>query len=180
MERRELSLAGKLDSGLVNGLCALLEGFKNLTLWLLGLLMLPASVWVVFEYDEGFSDISWHEWGFLLLLPVLLWRHVCYCRHFASGFWRGLSRLLTFQGVLSVIHLSSIGFLLFLFLESDDLDVFLHYLSQEHPLSELAALGLTLLAVYLAAPTCSQAPSRKRAMPAVAPIPSSMANEAHL
>lgn len=152
MEQRELSLVGKLDIGLTKGLCIMLVWLKKLGLWLLGLIIMSASFWIIFEYDEGLADISWHEWGFLLLLPLMLWRHVRYCQHFSIGFWRGLSRLLIAQGVLGVLLISSYGLFVGLLLENEDHASALLYLTQENPVDKLVEYGLILLAVYLAAP----------------------------
>ncbi|MBD3736673.1 MAG: hypothetical protein IE938_09440 [Pseudomonas balearica] len=179
MQYRELSLSGKLDTALVRALCTLANSIKGVVLWLLGLLMLPASVWLAFEYDEGLSDLSWHEWGFLLLLPALLWRHFCYCRHFAFGFWRGLSRLFIFQGALNTVLLFFIGLLLSVVLESDDLMHVLRYLRQEESLGELSALGLTLLAVYLAPPTRDKAASSKPSPASLDATRTAMAKDAN-
>lgn len=181
MERYELSLAGKLDAGLVKALCALLGWLKNLSLWVLGLSMLLGAIWMIFEYDEGLADISWHEWGFLLLLPLLLWRHARYCQCFAIGFWRGLSRLLIFQGILGIVTLSGTGLLVALLLESESLDSFLRYMAQGDPISELVGYGLTLLVVYLAAPASAGSPASQQAAPArIEPTVSPMAKEASL
>lgn len=162
MEHRELSLLSKLDNGLTKGLCIMLGWLKYLGLWLLGLVMLVASFLLIFEYGEGLADISWHEWGFLLLLSLLLWRHTRYCQHFTLGFWRGLSRLLIAQGVLGILLAFGIGLLVCLLLGSEHLDSFLQYLTREHPVDELVSYGFTLLAVYLAAPTYAESPSAKQ------------------
>ena len=162
MEHRELSLLSKLDNGLTKGLCIMLGWLKYLGLWLLGLVMLVASFLMILEYGEGLADISWHEWVFLLLLSLLLWRHTRYCQHFTLGFWRGLSRLLIAQGVLGILLAFGIGLLVCLLLGSEHLDSFLQYLTREHPVDELVSYGFTLLAVYLAAPVSTVAPSEKQ------------------
>lgn len=151
MDHRELSLIGKLDNGLVKGLYIMLTWFKNIGIWLLGLFLLFGSFVMIFEYDEGLADVSWHEWGFLLLMPLLLWRHVYYCQHFATGFWRGLSRLLTAQGILCVLFFLGL-FLLYLLSAIEHQESFHLYLTQEDPVDKLVNLGLVLLVVYLAAP----------------------------
>lgn len=166
MEHRELSLISKLDNGLTKGLCIMLGWLKYLGLWLLGLVMLVASFLMIFEYGEGLADISWHEWGFLLLLSLLLWRHVSYCQYFSIGLWNGLSRLLIAQGVLGVLSYFIIGSLLSLVMASEHLDSFLFSLAQENPIEKLVEYGLILLAVYLAAPVSKKSPSVKQAVPA--------------
>lgn len=180
MKDQHLSLAGKVDIGLVKGLSHLLAALKNIVLWLGGLLNLIALPATVFEYREGLADLSWHEWLAMLLLTLLLSRHIRYCRYFSVGFWRGLSRLLMFQGLLLCTLLTVTGLTLGLLLDSSSLYEFLGYLRLEDPLSKLITYALVLLAVALAAPTGkgpkagADFPQSKRVEPTV----SSMTREA--
>ena len=153
MQSPELSLAGKLDTGLTKILCALLGGLKTASLWLTGFLTLAVMPWMIFEYGEGLSDLSPLEWGFMPLLALLLWRHIRYCRHFSSGFWHGLNRILIFQGVMSVLTLALIGAVVGALLFTEHLQSFLNYLQYQDPISKLASFAFLLLTVYLAAPT---------------------------
>lgn len=153
MQSPELSLAGKLDTGLTRTLCALLGWLKTASLWLTGFLTLAVMPWMIFEYGEGLSDLSPLEWGFMPLLALLLWRHIRYCRHFSSGFWHGLNRILIFQGVMSVFTLALIGAVIGALLFTEHLQSFLNYLQSQDPISKLASFALLLLTVYLAAPT---------------------------
>lgn len=73
MQHPELSLAGKLDSGLTKGLCLLLRGVKAGGLWLLGLLTLATLPWMIFEYGDGLADLSLLEWSFMPLLALFPW-----------------------------------------------------------------------------------------------------------
>lgn len=98
MQTHEHSLVGRLDNGLTRGLCLLLGWLKNAGLWLLGLTALADLPSEIFEHDAGWLDISLLELGFLLLLPLLVWRHVRYARNFKLGFWAGLNRLLLILG----------------------------------------------------------------------------------
>jgi hypothetical protein len=182
MQSSELSLAGKLDNGLTKGLCLLLRGLKTGSLWLLGLLTLAGLPWIIFEYSEGLADISPLEWGFMPLLALLLWRHSHYCQHFTTGIWRGLSRLLMFQGVMSILGLVIIGLLTFVMAQTGDLQGLLRYLLQDDPISKFVSFGSVLLAVYLAAPTAAtESLSATEAMTArVEPSVSVTAKEASL
>lgn len=155
MQTRELALVGKLDNGLAKGLCLLLRGLKTGSLWLIGLSMFASLPWMIFEYGEGLADLSPLEWMFIPLLALLLWRHVRYCQHFATGVWSGLSRLLIFQGVMGVFELAVIGFAAGLLAQKGHLEEFLHYLMQDDPISKCVTFGTVLLAVYLAVPTAT-------------------------
>lgn len=166
MEHRELSLISKLDNGLTKGLCIMLGWLKYLGLWLLGLVMLVASFLLIFEYGEGLADVSWHEWAFLLLMPLLLWRHVSYCQYFSIGLWNGLSRLLIAQGLLGVLFFFGIGLLMAILVSGEYFDDSDLTSGQENPLVKLVEYGLILLAVYFAAPVSKKPPSVKQAVPA--------------
>ncbi len=182
MQPPELSLAGKLDNGLTKGLCLLLRGLRTGSLWLLGLLALAGLPWIIFEYGEGLADLSLLEWSFMLLLALLLWRHIRYCQHFATGIWRGLNRLLMCQGVMVVLGLVTVGLLIYVMAETRDLQELPRYLLQDDPISKFLSFGSVLLAVYLAAPTAATGSFRAtEAMPArVEPSVSAMAKEASL
>lgn len=162
MEHRELSLISKLDNGLVKGLCIMLGWLKYLGLWLLGLVLLLASFSKIFEYSEGLADVSWHEWAFLLLMPLLLWRHISYCQYFSTGLWSGLSRLLIAQGLLGVLFFFGIGLLMAILVLGEYVDGSDLTFGQENPLVKLVEYGLILLAVYLAAPVSKKPPYVKQ------------------
>lgn len=166
MEHRELSLISKLDNGLVKGLCIMLGWLKYLGLWLLGLVLLLASFSKIFEYSEGLADVSWHEWAFLLLMPLLLWRHISYCQYFSTGLWSGLSRLLIAQGLLGVLLFFGIGLLMAILVLGEYFDDSDLTFGQENPFVKLVEYGLILLAVYLAAPVSKKPRSVKQAAPA--------------
>ena len=155
MQTSELSLAGKLDTGLTKGLCLLFGWLKSASLWLLGLAALADLPSDIFEHDAGLWDISLIELSMLLLLPLLAWRHVRYCRHFGLGFWAGLNRLLQIIGraVASMLVLGGI-FFAFLLATGDFSKSALTF-EPGDPVSELVSCGLFLLAVYLAAPSAA-------------------------
>lgn len=158
MQSPELSLAGKLDNNLTKGLCLLLGWLINASIWLLGLSSVAGQASQIFEYGEGLADVSWDEWSFMLLVILLLWRHTRYCRHFANGFWRGLNRLLSFQGRLLCVWLSIFGFAIGF---EQQLGTPVDLLSTvAAPVAELTVFGFVLLALYLAAPTASAERSR--------------------
>lgn len=162
MEHRELSLISKLDNGLTKGLCIILRWIKNFSLWLLGAVLLQRSIKMVFEYDEGLADISWHEWGFFLLMALLLWRHIHYCNHFSTSYWRGLSRLLIAQGILGVLFFFFMGLLLVLLSLNGDLGNFSFALFRDTPTAKVVHYSFILLTVYLAAPLYSELSSAKQ------------------
>lgn len=182
MQSPELSLAAKLDNGLTKGLCLLLRGLRTGSLWLLGLVTLVGLPSIVFEYGEGLADLSLLERGVMPLLALLLWRHIHYCQHFTTGTWRGLSRLLMFQGVMSVLGMIIIGLFTFVMAQTEDIQGLYQYLRQDDPISKIVTFGSVLLAVYLAAPTAAtESLSTPEAMPArVEPSLSATAKEASL
>lgn len=166
MRSPDLSLAEKLDSLFSKGICSTLGGLVNAFIWFLGLLVLVGQPLEIFEYGEGLSDVSWAEWGFMLLFVLLLRRHIHYCRHFSFGFWGGLSRLVVFQGRLACAGLIILGFMVGLesqFGASADL------WSTSDPSIDLAGLGLVLLMLYLAAPTSSTTSMRSNVPAPVEP-----------
>ncbi|MBU0838033.1 MAG: hypothetical protein KJ945_12060 [Gammaproteobacteria bacterium] len=153
MQTRELSLVGKLDNGLAKGLCLLLGWLKTASLWWLGLLTLASLPLLIFEYGEGLADLSLLEWAFMPLLALLIWRHVRYCRHFTTGIWRGLNRLLICQGIMSALGLLLVGLLTAVMVQTDNLQELLSYLTQDDPISKFVNFCSVLLAAYLAPPT---------------------------
>ncbi|GMQ55205.1 hypothetical protein [Halopseudomonas aestusnigri] len=167
MHEKELSLTGKLDNGLTKGILHLLGWLKVGGLWLLGLTSLAALPWIIFEYEEGLSDLSILEWGFIPLLALLLWRHVHYCKHFTTGFWLGFSRLLICQGVMSALKFLLVGVVISgLFLIEHPQELF-YSLVQESPLDKIITFSSVLVAAYLAAPTSCKKPVN---VPAAAPL----------
>lgn len=158
MQHPELSLAGKLDSGLTKGLCSMLAGLKVGGLWLLGLLTLASLPWMIFEYGDGLADLSLLEWSLMPLLALLLWRHIRYCQHFGMGFWRGLSRLLIAQGIMAAAGMVLLGACAALLAQTEHSDELLRLLIQEDPLDKLLTFGMVLLALYLAIPKSAPGP----------------------
>lgn len=181
MQSTELSLAGKLDHALTKGLCLLLRGLKAGSLWLLGLLTLASLPWLIFEYEEGLADLSLLEWGFMPLLALLLWRHIHYCQHFSTGIWRGMNRVLMFQGVMSALSLVIIGFLTILLAPTEHIQTFLYHLMRDDPISKFAGFGSVLLTTYLAAPTvATENPLPQTPSARIEPIVPTPATEARL
>lgn len=167
MQTRELSLAEKLDTGLSRGLCLVISWLSNAVVWLLGLMVLLGLPALIFEYGEGLADVSWHEWAFMLLFGLLLWRHIHYCRHFATGFWRGLSRLLMFQGRLCFAVLATLGFAIgFEQVQGVSADLVSAAVDSAF---ELVGFGLVLLALYLAVPIASNERSQQPSVSRVEP-----------
>ena len=158
MHHPELSLAGKLDSGLTRGLCSMLTGLMVGGLWLLGLLTLASLPWVFFEYDDGLADLSLLEWGLIPVMAMLLWRHIRYCRYFAMGFWRGLNRLLIAQGIMAAVGMALFGACVAFLAQTEHPEDLLRLLIQEDPRDKLLAFGMVLLALYLAIPKSAPGP----------------------
>ena len=151
MQHPELSLAGKLDSGLTKGLCSMLTGLKVGGLWLLGLLTLASLPWVFFEYDDGLADLSLLEWSLMPVMALLLWRHIRYCQHFSTGFWRGLSRLLIAQGIMDTVGMMLLGACAALLTKTEHPDELLrNYASLQGEISELRDQLKAVLAEALA------------------------------
>lgn len=167
MYEKELSLTGKLDNGLTKGILHLLGWLKIGGLWLLGLITLTVLPWIIFEYQEGLSDLSLLEWGFIPLLALLLWRHVYYCKHFTTGFWLGFSRLLLCQGVMSALSFLFLGIFISGLLLIEHPQEFFYLLVQESPLDKIFTFSSVLIAVYLAAPTSCK---KSANVPAAAPL----------
>lgn len=167
MYEKELSLTGKLDNGLTKGILHLLGWLKIGGLWLLGLVIFTVLPWIIFEYKEGLSDLSLLEWGFIPLLALLLWRHVHYCKYFATGFWLGFSRLLICQGIMSALNFLVFGVLIYGLLLIERPQEFFYLLVQESPLDKIITYSSILIAVYLAAPTSYKKPAN---VPEAAPL----------
>lgn len=168
MQNNEISLAGKIDNGLTKGLCLLLDGLKTIFLWLSGLMLLIGLPLLIFEYGEGLADLSLAEWIFMPLMLLLLWRHVHYCKHFGTGFWRGFSRLMICLGMLLVVQLAFIGMVAGVLAVTDNaemtergLEAFIMFLALDDPLGEILNYGLLLITTYLAAPYMSRLPLAK-------------------
>lgn len=153
MENPKLSLLGRADAGLVRWYCGVLGWLKHLSLWLLGLAGFAYYFSLIFEYGEGLADISLHEWGFMLLLLALTWRHIHYSRRFGYGFWRGLARWLSAQGIVFGIGLTALGLIVWLSLEFLGHAKFLNELDMVGKEGDIQELALALLAMYLGAPT---------------------------
>ncbi|SDT86527.1 hypothetical protein SAMN05216296_0014 [Pseudomonas pohangensis] len=158
MQSPELSLTGKLDTGLVHGLCLLLAGLKNLGFWLLGLLVLAELPFDFFEYDAGLWDLSWDEVSVTALMSLLLARHLHYCRHFGVGFWAGLARLLLALGRMASFILILAGGVLIATLQMGDASEWLPISAHDDLVGTLFYYGMVLFAIYLAAPASPARP----------------------
>ena len=161
------SLLAQADVGLSYAVCYLLGGFKHMALWLLGLIAILYYSHLVFEYCEGLADVSQYEWAFMLLALLLAWRHCRYARHLGYGFWHGLARGLTAQGVLFTAGMTAIGLgalLTWVVAQSPDFQATADALDDgDMAFKAYEILGLTfvLLALYLGAPTRSRNASRR-------------------
>ncbi|MDI5885990.1 hypothetical protein ACFO0O_06460 [Cobetia amphilecti] len=151
-----LSLTGKIDNGFSRFLCQVLNAIKTGMLWLIGLMILALLPFAIFEYGEGLADISLLEWAFMALLGLLLWRHVNYCQHFSTGFWKGASRLLISLGIMTVVELVVIGLCEIFLWQSEYEDLPRNYLLDDDPLVKLATYASLLVALYLSAPTANR------------------------
>lgn len=160
MDNPEMTLIGKLDIGLSKGICLILGALKTGFIWLSGLALIVWLPFIVFEYGDGLVDLSSLEWIFMILMGLLIWRHVRYCKHFGTGFWRGLSRLLICQGLLMTFELVVIGFVASMLVGVKPLDTatnnlreFLQFLMMDDPASKILTFTLILFATYLAPPS---------------------------
>lgn len=173
MRNPELSLAGKLDNGLSKGFSLILSAVKTGFIWLSGLMMIAFLPVLIFEYGDGLADLSRIEWGFMVLMGLLVWRHVRYCRHFGLGFLRGFSRLLIYQGLLMTVEAVVIGLIASVLVGTQSVDTatdhlreFMQALMMDDPVSKILGFSLILLATYLAAPSSHRLP---RTEPATEP-----------
>lgn len=170
-------LLEQLDIGLNRAVGYVLRGLKHLALWLTGLTALIASTCIMFEYGEGLADISQFEWAFMMLVALLAWRHCHYARQFGYGFWLGLARVLTAQGMALITQFTLLGVMALLMLwvmslptewlatadaMNDDDMAFKTY--------EIMGQAMVLLALYLGAPTRPLA-ALTRSAPAISTKP---------
>lgn len=149
----KLSPFAQVDTGLTRFVCGLLGGLKHLALWMLGLIAVADFFALIFEYGEGLADMALHERVFMLLVLALTWRHCHYARHFGYGFWRGLGRWLTAQGVLLAIELAALGVIVWPSLEFAGYAKALDSLDLVNKEEEILSLAFALLALYLGSPT---------------------------
>lgn len=151
MSSPQSSMIAKVDSAMTRCLCVLIGWLIGASIWVLGLLSLSGLTMRIFAYGEGWSDVSWAELWFMVIFAMLLWRHTHYCGYFAIGIWKGMSRLLAFQGTLACMGLVIVGFAVGV---EQQLGASVGLLETEaNPALELGELGFILLALYLAAPT---------------------------
>jgi hypothetical protein len=153
-------LLEQLDIGLNHAVGYVLRGLKHLALWLTGLTVLIASTCIMFEYGEGLADISQFEWAFMVLAALLVWRHCHYARQFGYGFWRGLARGLSVQGIALITQFTLMGLWLLLALWAMSLPM--EWQGTADAMNdgdmalktyEIIGLAMVLLALYLGAPT---------------------------
>jgi hypothetical protein len=153
-------LLEQLDIGLNHAVGYVLRGLKHLAVWLTGLIALIASICIMFEYGEGLADISQFEWAFMVLAALLVWRHCHYARQFGYGFWRGLARGLTAQGMALITQLTLLGVMALLMLWVMSLPMEWQGTADAMNDSDMAlktyeiiGQAMVLLALYLGAPT---------------------------
>ncbi|MFJ3522538.1 hypothetical protein ACIPO9_08660 [Pseudomonas sp. NPDC090203] len=167
MHLAKLSLIARLDSFLTNCLCVLISWLVSASIWILGLLSLLDLASRIFAYGEGWADLSWAELAFMMIFALLLWRHFRYCRYFAISVLKGMRRLIFFQGILAGGGLAVAGFITGVEQQlGTSLDLPAIAID---PVTELAQFGLTLLALYLAAPVRNVSGSRSPSFPHVEP-----------
>lgn len=173
MHNPELSLIGKLDNGLSKGISLMLGAAKIGFIWLSGLIMVAFLPVLIFEYGDGLADLSKIEWIFMVLMALLVWRHVRYCKHFGTGFLRGFNRLLMCQGLLATVQLVVIGLAASVLVGTQSVDTatdhlreFMQVLMMDDPVSKILGFSLILFATYLAAPSNHRLP---RTEPATEP-----------
>jgi hypothetical protein len=103
---KDVPLGVRIDSSIAH--------FSRRTLyWLIMALLFTAGLasfamipFAVFEYGDGLHDISTHEWFFLALIALLLWRYWIHCSHFNVTVWTRLSRIFLFMGGFLFIEIA--------------------------------------------------------------------------
>lgn len=159
MHKLELPPVRALDNGLSKWMARVFYAMTLVLLWMAGLVLFVSLHGIVLEYSEGLADLSNAEWIFVVLLTMLIHRHIYYCRHFATGFWRGISRFFIAQGLAILLVLVAYGGWLSTYSWSWTLDpaeseltTQLEMLIHSSGLLDAALYILVLLATYMAAP----------------------------
>lgn len=159
MHKLELSPIGALDNGLSKWTVRVFYAVALGLLWMAGLVLFFSLHGIVLEYSEGLADLSNAEWIFVILLTMLIRRHIYYCRHFTTGFWRGISRFFIAQGLAVLVMVVATGGWWIAYSSSWTLDpaqsnltAQLETLFYSAGLLDIAFYAVVLLVTYLAAP----------------------------
>jgi hypothetical protein len=117
---------------------------------------MPGIYSQLFEYKDGFWDLSNAEFGYLLLYAGVLYRHAGYCKKYNAGIWVTVSKPIFYLGYLALVGFILIGVIVVaaiytghsslklnradMFATLDGIEQFLMFL-------------LSFLAIYLSTPT---------------------------
>jgi len=104
-DHKDVPLGIRIDSMVAHFLRQILYWLGLSLLVLAGVAVFALLPLSVFEYREGLYDISLHEWLFLALTALLLWRYSIHCSRFDIPWATRISRVLVFCGGLAVIHI---------------------------------------------------------------------------
>lgn len=150
------SLLFRLDTSLALGLQLMLQALFVFLLWLLALGLLALSLLDIFEYGEGFWDLSREEILFLGLAALLIKRHWRYCHRFNYRWWSALHRLMSALGgscLMILLTLALPGIVLIAQPTQQTLQELMTLLSAHRtPQDTIVYHSFLLLSLYLAAP----------------------------
>lgn len=102
----DVPLGVRIDSSIAHFSRATLCWLGIALLFMAGLASFAMIPLAVFEYGEGLHDVSTHEWFFLALIALLLWRYWIHCSHFNATVWTRISRILLFMGGFLFIEIA--------------------------------------------------------------------------
>lgn len=102
----DVPLGVRIDSSIAHFSRTTLYWLSIALLFIAGLASFAMIPFAVFEYGEGMHDVSTHEWLFLALTALLLWRYWIHCSHFNATVWTRLTRIFLFMGGFLFIEIS--------------------------------------------------------------------------
>jgi len=102
----DVPLGVRIDSSIAHFSRTTLYWLSMALLFIAGLASFAMIPFAVFEYGEGLHDVSAHEWFFLVLIALLLWRYWIHCSHFNATFWTRISRIFLFMGGFLFIEIA--------------------------------------------------------------------------
>lgn len=102
----DVPLGVRIDSSIAHFSRATLCWLGIAVLFMAGLARLTIIPFSVFEYSDGLHDVSTHEWFFLILTALLLWRYWIHCSYFSATVWTRLTRVFLFIGGFFFIEIA--------------------------------------------------------------------------
>lgn len=150
------SLLFRLDTTIALGLQLVLQALFIVLLWLMALGLLALSLLDIFEYGEGFWDLSHGEILFLGLAALLIKRHWRYCHRFNYRWWSTLHRLMLALGSFCLMILLTLAIPGIVLVsqpsELELLELMTTWPPSKTPQETIVYHLLLLLCLYLAAP----------------------------